>query len=154
MSSCDKEFFSYPGCLDNGDGTFSSVQIGVELGTDLNGNTIKVATRYLDAQGEVLTIADPTLVSVGACPVEIQTPADIDQKILCDVVDPNDPSQTVEFCRTTVTIFNPDDGSVVSRTVTDYDLGGTVEYTVQGIVEDCKNQCPPASAQGISTQWG
>ena len=107
-----------------------------------------VATRFTDAAGVVIDTSAGT-VTVGACAMEAMIPATVTQKTLCDV---QADDSIVEFCRTTVVTFN-DDGSVASRDVTDYDLGGVTEYTVTGSVEDCKEQCI-SEAQGILTSWG
>ena len=133
------------------DGTTSQTLIAhYAYGEDANGASVLVATRYTDAAGVVFDTSLGT-VTAGACVVEAPIPATVTQKTLCDV---QTDGSVVEFCRTTVIVFN-NDGSVDEREVTDYDLGGTVEYTVTGTVEDCKEQsCEPAVAQGVLLAWG
>ena len=133
------------------DGTDNQTLIAhYSYGTDADGDSVLVATRFTDAAGVVVDTSTGT-VTAGACIVEAMIPATVTQKTLCDV---QDDDSIVEFCRTTVITFN-DDGSVASRNVTDYDLGGVTEYTVTGSVEDCKDQgCEPSVAAGVLTSWG
>lgn len=131
------------------DGTTNQTLVAhYSYGTDVNGESVLVATRFSDAAGVVIDTSAGT-VTAGSCPVEAMIPATVTQKTLCDVQTDN---SIVEFCRTTVITFN-DDGSVASRNVTDYDLGGVTEYTVTGSVEDCKENCI-SEAQGVLLDWG
>ena len=147
MSSC-LNYATAEVCFN--DGTDNQTLIAhYSYGTDENGNDVLVATRFTDAAGVVIDTSAGT-VTAGACAVEAMIPATVTQKTLCDV---QADDTITEFCRTTVVTFN-DDGSVASRDVTDYDLGGVTEYTVTGSVEDCKEQPCVSEVEGILTQWG
>ena len=147
--SCDVEYVSYTVCYTDAAGSSRELEAVLEIGSN-DAGAVLVATRYVDAAGNAVETSGGT-VTKGSCPM---APASqVTQKTLCDVVDPQDPTQTVEFCRTTLVSFNID-GSVDTRTVTDYELDGTTVYTVIGEVEDCKNECPPSEALGILSTWG
>ena len=148
MSSC-LNYSTAEVCFN--DGTTSQTLVAhYSYGTNADGESVLVATRFSDAAGVVIDTSAGT-VTAGACAMEAMIPATVTQKTLCDVQADN---SIVEFCRTTVVTFN-DDGSVASRNVTDYDLGGVTEYTVTGSVEDCKDQgCEPAVSQGVLLDWG
>ena len=131
-------------CYNNGTGNQTLVA-HYEYGTDADGFTILVATRYTDAAGVPVDTSAGT-VTAGACAI---TPPDVEYSKLCDV---QADGSIVEFFRRTITTF--DSVGTPTVTVTDFELDKITEYTVTGDVAACNQDCDPATALGTLTSWG
>lgn len=128
------------------DGTSNQTLIAhYEYGTDADGFTILVATRYTDASGTPVDTAAGT-VTAGACAL---TPPDVEWEKLCDV---QADGTIVEFFRRSITSF--DSTGTPTVVVTDWELDKVTEYTPAGTVGVCNEDCDPATALGTLTSWG
>lgn len=131
-------------CFNNG--TSNQTLIAhYEYGTDADGFTILVATRYTDASGTPVDTSAGT-VTAGACAL---TPPDVEWEKLCDV---QADGTIVEFFRRSITSF--DSTGTPTVTVTDWQLDKLTVYTATGTVGACNEDCDPATALGTLTSWG
>lgn len=131
-------------CYNDGTGNQTLVA-HYEYGKDAAGATILVATRYTGADGAVVDTSGGTVVA-GACAV---ASPDVEWKTLCDV---QADGTSVEFCRRSITSF---DANGNATTVTsDFEIDQVTPYVPTGTVEDCNQECPPETAQGVLTTWG
>lgn len=128
------------------DGSVNTTLIAhYEYGTNDEGKTILVATRFTDAAGEPVDTAAGT-VSAGACAL---TPPDVEYSKLCDV---QADGTIVEFFRRTITNF--DSTNTPTTVVTDFELDKLTEYTVAGTVTVCNEDCDPKAPEGVLATWG
>jgi len=128
------------------DGTVNETLVAhYEYGTNDEGKTILVSTRFTDAAGVPVDTSTGT-VTAGACAL---TPPDVEYAKLCDV---QEDGEIIEFFRRTITYF--DSVGEPTVTVTDFELDKETEYTVAGEVRACNEDCDPSEAQGVVTTWG
>jgi len=145
MSLC-KDYQTAEVCATAADGTRTTYTASYEMGVNAAGESILVATRYLDADGTVVDLSAAT-VTAGACPVFAP---DIEFERLCDV---QTDGTFVEFLCRTVTSFDAA-GAVIDPAQVDYfELDKVTPYVPTGTVGPCPD-CPPAVAQGVLTTWG
>lgn len=145
MALC-KDFEVVEVCSTAADGTRTPYFAHYEYGADASGESILVATRYADAEGNVVDLSTET-VTAGACPVY---QPDVEFSRLCDV---QTDGTFVEFLCRTITSFDAS-GTVIDPAKVDYfELDKVTPYVPTGTVGPCPD-CPPAEAQGVLTTWG
>lgn len=154
MAFC-KELTTVLACFDDGAGTLQTVVAHYEYGQNAAGNTILVATRYTDSEGNPIDTSAGT-VTVGECAVDQVIPNSVDREFICKRDVQADGTFTEFYERqTTTTTFNAD-GTVntVTTVVEDVATDGETAYTLTGTRSDCVDDCPASTAQGLQTTWG
>lgn len=140
-----REISTAPACYTDATGIPVTVIAHYEYGSNADGDTILVATRYTDAAGTPIDTSAGAVVA-GACAA---IPADVEFVQLCDV---QADGTVIEFIRRSITTFAAD-GTPTTVTA-DFDLDKVTPYAPAGTVGACAQDCDPATPVGVVATWG